>query len=73
MLDNYLEVNNQKLKVLFIFNYKERDFVVYELPDGDISASIMEYIDERLHLKKVESDEDWDYVDQMIDEHINKA
>ena len=41
MLDNYLEVDGKKLEVLFLFNYKERDFVVYECPDGEISASLI--------------------------------
>lgn len=71
MVDNYIEVDNQKLKVLFVFKYKERDFVVYELPDEDISASIMNYVNEKLVLEKITSDEDWDYVDQLLDKHLN--
>lgn len=71
MVDNYIEIDNQKLKVLFVFEYKERNFVVYELPDGDISASIMTYVNEKLVLEKVTSDEDWDYVDQMLEKNLN--
>lgn len=70
MLDNYLEVDGKKLEVLFLFNYKERDFVVYECPDGEISASIINNKG-ALTLEKITSDEDWDYVDKKLEEYLH--
>ena len=57
MLDNYLEVDGKKLEVLFLFNYKERDFVVYECPDGEISASLIKNNEGQITLEKITENE----------------
>lgn len=71
MLENTIEINGEKLEVLFLFNYKDRDFVVYTFPDGDISASIMKNNNDKLELVQITDDEDWTYVDKKIDEYLN--
>ncbi len=73
MLENTIEINGEKLEILFLFNYKDRDFVVYTFPDGDISASIMKKNNDKLELVQITDVEDWAYVDQKIDEYVNTS
>lgn len=71
MLDNYLEVDGKKLEVLFLFNYKERDFVIYECPDGEISASLIKNNEGQITLEKITENEDWDFVDKKLEEYLH--
>ncbi len=71
MLDNYLEVDGKKLEVLFLFNHKERDFVVYECPDGEISASLINNNEGQITLEQITSNEDWDFVDKKLEEYLH--
>jgi len=78
METNKLIVTNEEgkeveMEIMFTFNYNKKDFVVYFDPndpdeDTDVFASIY---DENGNLYPIESDEEWDVVDQMVASFID--
>ena len=62
LLDGVIEVNGEKLHVLFIFNNKR--YIVYVLENGDISASILS---DDVTLLPITTDEEWDMVDAELE------
>lgn len=64
LLDGVIEVNGEKLHVLFIFENKGKRYIVYVLENGDISASILS---DDVTLLPITTDEEWDMVDAELE------
>jgi uncharacterized protein YrzB (UPF0473 family) len=67
MKDLSIVVNGQRLNVLFSFKYQDKDYLVYSTPEEEISASIYKMNGNKLTLLPIETEEEWDYVDKMIE------
>lgn len=64
LLDGVIEVNDEKLHVLFIFENNNKRYIVYVLKNGDISASILS---DDVTLLPITTDEEWDMVDTELE------
>lgn len=64
LLDGVIEVNGEKLRVLFIFENNNKRYIVYVLENGDISASILS---DDVTLLPITTDEEWDMVDAELE------
>ncbi len=64
LLDGVIEVNDEKLHVLFIFENNNKRYIVYVLENGDISASILS---DDVTLLPITTDEEWDMVDAELE------
>lgn len=71
--DMTLTINGEKLTVLFTFQYLNNNYIVYQDENNELSASIYKYLNKEIELIPIESDQEWDYVDQMIEEKIYNA
>lgn len=62
------EGNETEMEIMFTFNHNNKDFVVYFNPaqEGEEIDVFSSIYDEYGNLYPIESDEDWDVVDQMI-------
>ena len=67
MKDLSIVVNGQRLNVLFSFKYQDKDYLVYSTSEEEISASIYKMNGNKLTLLPIETEEEWDYVDKMIE------
>lgn len=64
LLDGVIEVNGEKLHVLFILENNNKRYIVYVLENGDISASILS---DDVTLLPITTDEEWDMVDAELE------
>lgn len=69
MIEVY-DKNNKKLEceVLFTFNNNNKQFIVYIDKEDDILASYYEIEDDKLIIRPITSDLDYDIVDKYLEE-----
>jgi uncharacterized protein YrzB (UPF0473 family) len=66
--DMEIIVNNHKYNLLFTFNYNNKCYAVYADENKETSASIYTLNNGEYEFFPIETEEEWNYVDKMIDE-----
>ena len=65
--DGVVEVNGEKLNVLFIFENNNKQYVVYKDSLDEISASILGTDNEDIAFNPINTDEEWDLVERELE------
>lgn len=65
--DGVVEVNGEKLNVLFIFENNNKQYVVYKDSLDEISASILGTDNEDIVFYPINTDEEWDLVERELE------
>ena len=62
-----------KYEIIIYFNHNNKNYVVYKEPNkDDIYASTYDIKDNELILGEIETDEEWDYIDKVLEEDYNE-
>lgn len=65
--DGVIEVNGEKLNVLFIFENNNKQYVVYKDSLDEIGASILGTDNEDIAFYPINTDEEWDLVERELE------
>ena len=67
------ENNNERVGYLLAkINYKDKDYIIYtdnhknESGNMRLLASRIEIIDGKIHIYKIETEEEWEYIEKII-------
>lgn len=78
-LDNVITIvredGSELLCEIILTNHREEtgvDYVVFEMPDGEVSAAIYDPTDEETgQLSDIETEEEWDYINDVLDDYYD--
>lgn len=65
--DGVIEVNGEKLNVLFIFENNNKQYVVYKDSLDEICASILGTDGDDIAFYPINTDEEWDLVERELE------